>query len=226
MLKSLSHLKIVIAMVTVTYGSWQCQNNTTTNPVTTNASTQPKPVSTNTKKLIRNSLFNDYYKKSLKDVASFAGGGFKLKVDSSEGFINIYYVDEKNEGPWGPDYQIHSIDDFIEGDINNDGYNDLIVCIPWHIGSRPKLDIHCYITTNKQLKFFKMYTANDLGICNNNKTDTSGKFFPSKIENGYLLGQTDCFQSGDPGCCPSLEMISYFKFENGLQFAKQERKKR
>lgn len=224
MLKSLSRLIMVLPMLVIICSHSWCQHANTTKPVKTIVSYQTKSVTTTTKKLIKNSLFKAYYKKSLKEVATYGGGGMKLKVDSSEGFIDIYFVDGDNQG-WGPGYQIHSINDFLEGDLNNDGYNDLVVCIPWHQGSRPRLDIHCYVTVNKQLKFFKMYTANELGVCNNVVTDTSGRFFPEKIENGFLVGHTDCLQSGDPGCCPSLEMISYFRFNKGLQFAKQERKK-
>lgn len=69
-----------------------------------------------------------------------------------------------------------------------------------------------------------MYTIHELGICGNG-ADTSGRFFPERIENWELIGRTECLQSGDPGCCPSLEMISYFKFEKGLKFVRQERKK-
>lgn len=224
MFKSLSRLLMLLSLIVATSSHSLCQNTNTTNPTKTIVSNQPKPVTASTKKGIRNLLFKQYYKMCLKEVVTYGGGGLRLKVDSSEGVINLYYVDGDNQG-WGPGYQIHSIKDFIEGDLNNDGYNDLVVCVPYNQGTRPRLNIHCYITVNKQLKFFKMYTANELGICNNVVTDTSGRFFPSKIENGFLMGQTDCLQSGDPGCCPSLEMISYFKFNKGLQFAKQERKK-
>lgn len=221
MFKSLSRLIMVLSIVMITYNHSWSQNANTTNSAKTIVNNQTKSLSTTTKKLIRQSLFKQYYKRSLKEVTTSGGGGagFKLNVDSSEGFIDI------NSMGWGPSYQIPTITDFLEGDLNNDGLNDLVVCIPWNQGSRPRLDIHCYITVNKQLKFFKMYTANQLGVCNNVVTDTSGRFFPEKIENGFLVGHTDCLQSGDPGCCPSLEMISYFRFNKGLQFAKQERKK-
>jgi len=213
---------LLLAITTTAFTYSFCQSKTAVDTVKTIVPKQAKPLSNDIKKTIRHALFKKYYNKSLKEVTTYGGGGMKLKVDSSEGFIDMYYAEGNKFGKWGPNYQITSFDDFIEGDLNNDGYNDLVVCIPWTQGSRPRLDIHCYITINKRLTLYKVYTANNLGICNNNKTDTSGRFFPSKIENGFLIGKTDCLQRGDPGCCPSLEMLTYFKFNKGLQFAKQE----
>lgn len=40
-----------------------------------------------------------------------------------------------------------------------------------------------------------------------------------------IVGRTDCLQAGDPDCCPSLEMITYYKFQNKLVLQRQERKK-
>jgi hypothetical protein len=89
----------------------------------------------------------------------------------------------------------------------------------------PRLDIYCYITKNKKLQFFEKHSIHSLGICGN-ITDTTGRFFPAKIENGELVGETQCLQAGDPGCCPSLELITYFKFEDGFKFVRQEPKKK
>lgn len=223
MLKPLFRIIILLSMVVITFSQSQCQNTSTLKPKKILVTTPSQPVSAAVKQLIKDTLFKAYYKKYKREMGEY--GGYKIKVDSSGGFIRINYMGANDEPSFGPMTDIPSVNDFLEGDLNNDGYNDLVVCIPYNHGSRPRLDIYCYVTVNKKLKFYKLYSANQLGICNNIKTDTSGRFFPSKIEKGYLIGQTDCLQSGDPGSCPSLEMISYFKFNKGLQFAKQERKK-
>jgi hypothetical protein len=176
-----------------------------------------------TKKAIRDTLFLQYYKKYKNELNEY--GAHHLVIDSSEGSIKLRYFDANNEPSYAPETIIPAYKDFIEGDLNNDSYNDLIVSVYYNQGSRPRLDIYCYITKNKKLQYFEKHTIHSLGICGK-ITDTVGRFFPAKIENGKLVGETQCLQSGDPGCCPSLELTTYFKFEDGFKFVRQEPKRK
>lgn len=180
-------------------------------------------VNIKTKKFIRDTLFKAYYKKYQAEKSEY--DAYRVAVDSSAGDIKLRYFDANNQPSFAPETIIPACKNFIEGDLNNDSCNDLIVSVYHSQNGRPRLDIYCYITQDKKLSFYKMHTIHDLGICKNG-SDTSGRFFPKKIENGLLIGQTDCYQTGDPGCCPSLEMITYFKFEDELKFVRQEEKKR
>ena len=186
-----------------------------------NAHSNLQTVSEQTKRVIRASLFKDYYQKYKAELSYYEA--YKVVVDSSNGFIQLRYVNANNEPSFAPLTEIPAYKDFIQGDLNKDSCNDLIVSVYHSQNGRPRLDIYCYITKNKQLQFYKMYTGRELGICEN-VSDTSGRFFPSKIVNGEFIGGTDCYKSGDPGCCPSLEMVTYFKFEDGLKFLRQEPK--
>ena len=178
-------------------------------------------VSEQTKKLIRDSLFKIYYKKYKNELLQY--GADHIVVDSSNGVIDLSYVNANNEPSFAPLTEIPETKNFIEGDLNKDGCNDLVISVYHSQNGRPRLDIYCYITQNKQLQFYKMYTGRQLGICKN-VSDTSGRFFPAKIVNGEFIGGTDCYKKNDPGCCPSLEMITYFKFEDGFKFVRQEPK--
>jgi hypothetical protein len=175
------------------------------------------------KKAIRDSLFKEYYKKYQNELMEY--GAHHVVVDSSNGVIRLSYVDANNEPSYAPLTEIPDFKNFIQGDLNNDNFNDLVVSVYHSQNGRPRLDIYCYISKNKQLQFYKMYTGRGLGICKN-VSDTSGRFFPAKIVNGEFIGGTDCYSKNDPGCCPSLEMVTYFKFENGLKFVRQEPKKK
>lgn len=179
-------------------------------------------VSLKTKQYIKDTLFKAYLQKCKKEKSLYADA-YKIVVEKVSGSLQIRYMNYNNEPAYAPDYQIPSANDFIEGDLNNDNYNDLVVSVYHSQNGRPRLDIYCYITNNKKLALFKMYTGRGLGICED-RADSSGRFFPSKIEKGLFIGVTDCYKSGDPGCCPSLQMVSYFKFENGLKFVRQEKK--
>lgn len=174
-------------------------------------------ISMETKRLIRDTLFQSYYKQYQQDISIY--GGDHVSVDSTNGSIQLRVMDQRNEQSVSPETIIPAIKDFIEGDLNNDGLNDLVISVYYNQGSRPRLTNYCYITQNNELKFYNTFSIHDLGICQD-ISDTSGRFFPQKIENGRLIGQTDCLQSGDPGCCPSLELITYFKFDNGFKFEK------
>lgn len=183
----------------------------------------PTKISAKVKKVIVDSLFKVYYKKYQNDKKEYHYNK-KVRVDvkweRGARVLNIY--NDKNE-TFAPTTTVPN--SIIEGDLNNDSLNDMLVVVYYNQGSRPRLDIYCYVTENKKLKYHSTYTQGSLGFCTEDSdTSSRGRFFPSKIENGLLIGQTDCLQQGDPGCCPSLEMISYFKFENGLVLAKQERK--
>ena len=187
----------------------------------TNAHANVQTVSEQTKRFIRASLFKDYYQKYKVELSYYEA--YKVVVDSSNGFIQLRYVNVNNEPSFAPLTEIPSQKDFIQGDLNKDSCNDLIVSVYHAQNGRPRLDIYCYITQNKQLQLYKMYTGRELGICEN-ISDTSGRFFPAKIVNGEFIGGTDCYKQNDPGCCPSLEMVTYFKFEDGLKFVRQEPK--
>lgn len=178
-------------------------------------------VSAATKKLIVDTLFETYYKRYIKDSKEY-GSDVKVTVTKKNGSRTLNFVNTNKEG-FGPETIIPN--SIIEGDLNNDSCNDLIVNVYYNQGSRPRLDIYCYITKNKKLQFFEKHSIHSLGICGK-INDTTGRFFPEKIEKGQLVGETQCLQAGDPGCCPSLEFITYFKFEDGFKFVRQEPKKR
>lgn len=175
-------------------------------------------VSNRSKNYIIDSLYNHYYMKYQRE-AKLYGKGTKVSSVRNVNLSVLSFKDLKGN-LFGPETIVPN--KIIEGDLNNDCCSDLIVSVYYNQGSRPRLDIYCYITKNKKLEFFEKHSIHSLGICND-VSDTSGRFFPEKIENGMLIGKTSCYKKGDPGCCPSDCKITYFKFENGFKFEKQEK---
>ena len=212
----------LLLLITISCINLLAQSKKNTKVKTINAIDSPF-VSLKTKQYIKDTLFKAYLRKCKKEMCLYSDA-HKIVVEKVDGNLQISYKNYNNAPAFAPDYQIPSTKNFIEGDLNNDNFNDLIVSVYHSQNGRPRLDIYCYITNNKKLAFYKMYTGRALGICEDG-ADSSGRFFPSKIEKGLFIGGTDCYKSGDPGCCPSLQMFSYFKFENGLKFVRQELKK-
>ncbi|MCX6210667.1 MAG: hypothetical protein NTZ59_14485 [Bacteroidetes bacterium] len=115
-------------------------------------------VSEQIKKAIVDTLFKTYYKRYIKDSKEL-GSDVKVTVTKNNGSRTLKFVTTNQEGI-GPETIIPN--GFIEGDLNKDSCNDLIVNVYYNQGSRPRLDIYCYITKNKKLQFFEKHSIHSL----------------------------------------------------------------
>lgn len=177
-------------------------------------------ISLQTKQFLRDTIFKSYNKK-YKQEMQFYYDAYRLGIDSSDGSIKLAYFDSNNFHATAPETIIPACKNFIEGDLNNDGLNDLIISVFYNYEYLPKLRNYLYITQNNQLTFHKTFTIDELAFCNNAKKNNR-RFYPKKIANGRLIGQTECVQNGEAGCCPSVKYVTHFTFNKWFKFEKNE----
>jgi hypothetical protein len=101
----------------------------------------------------------------------------------------------------------------LKGDLNKDGIEDLVISIYTEGGGSGGNigwdDI--FIFLNKQGKPVLLSVNQSDQI-----TGFSGdcQFFAEKIENGYLIGTSQCYTKDDSRCCPSLKYITKLQLKN------------
>ena len=112
--------------------------------------------------------------------------------------------------------------DHVEGDLNGDGKEDMILLLSTQSGGNTEfLDLLIFIhQEGKGPVLEKVYPSSDPEL----KGCEIGQFIPEKIEQGIITGQSLCFTDSDPRCCPSLKYSTQLKWMNGkLNFIKKQR---
>lgn len=169
----------------------------------------------------------DYYMKELK-TRNTETPAMKILVDSNHidkefSFLNGIELREINseDSSSGGTYVVPFEKNYIKGDLNGDSQDDYV--IPVYAtggGSSEWREIFVFISKNKRLEYFKMYSSFDLAHCDS-KGSNGGQFYPNKISNSILTGESYCYLESDPHCCPSIKMQAQYKFDNGLIFSNQ-----
>ncbi|MFY8128991.1 MAG: hypothetical protein ACOVMM_11480 [Chitinophagaceae bacterium] len=178
-------------------------------------------ISVQTKQVLRDSIFTSYLQK-YKQEMQFYYDAHRVNIDSNDGAIKLEYYDTTDNFPsFAPTTIIPACKNFIEGDLNNDGLNDLIISVFYNYESLPKLRNYLYITQNNHLTFYKTFTIDELAFCSNVKKNKR-RFYPKKIVNGRLIGQTECVQDDETGCCATVKYVTYFTFDKWFKFEKNE----
>jgi hypothetical protein len=83
-------------------------------------------VSEQIKKTIRDTLFKRYYADYKNKMKEYDDADH-LVIDSTYGSIKLRFFNANNEPSYAPETIIPSYKDFIEGGLNKDSCNDLIV---------------------------------------------------------------------------------------------------
>ena len=101
--------------------------------------------------------------------------------------------------------------DYIFGDIDNDGVPDLIVSIDTEGGGGGGNvywnDLFVFLSKNGKFALTSFIDSPEVCGCR------AGQFFPDKIENGLILGNSICWAENDGRCCPSLEYLTTITFD-------------
>lgn len=99
----------------------------------------------------------------------------------------------------------------LEGDINNDGIDDLVIKIYTSGGGQGGnvewWDYFAFINQNGNYILADVAPQGKLSGC-------TGGFWAESIENNYILGNSNCYAEGDARCCPSLHYETRVIFEN------------
>lgn len=104
-------------------------------------------------------------------------------------------------GTTGPQNVLHC-------DLNNDGIADEVITVYTEGdgggGNVFTYYYFLYLTSKDTLKLAGVYTGFELSGCPSVASLWANNFMAKKIENGYLYGESYCYQDGDGHCCPSL----------------------
>lgn len=99
---------------------------------------------------------------------------------------------------------------FISGDLNNDKSDEILVSVNTEGGGGGGNiwwnDIFIFQNADGNLTLLCSVESPEICGCK------EGYFYPSKIENGLIVGKSICYGEDDPHCCPSLEYDSKLKF--------------
>lgn len=154
----------------------------------------------------------------VKSDGKTEGGTFELSETNE-------YVTLSNNYDWGRT----SVDfskiksEHVFGDLKNDGHEDAIIQASAYYGGNSE-HLVLYVFSKTETDEWKL-------ICEVNASDEQlkgcdkGKFFPEKIENGFLIGESQCFKDSDPRCCPSLKYRTTARLENNRLVLVEKEKK-
>ncbi len=171
--------------------------------------------------VINNSIINYYSKEFLKTKSNEEQAQFK--IDTTEDGIELKTILDTNDIA-GPLNTTPTSSKFIKGDLNSDKIDDVIIPVySTGGGSAEWQEIFVFISNNGKLDFLKMYSSFDLGHCQAGGSH-DGQFYPEKISNAILIGESYCYKAEDPHCCPSFKFTTQYKFDNGLTFLNQTKK--
>ena len=108
--------------------------------------------------------------------------------------------------------QISRPNSVLKGDLNNDGFEDLIVSVSTEGGGAGGNiwwdDIFVFLNKKGKQVLASVNRSDQISGC------SDGQFFCRKIENGYLIGNSQCYAEADSRCCPSLEYSTKVKLQN------------
>jgi hypothetical protein len=99
--------------------------------------------------------------------------------------------------------------DYIYGDLNKDGVNDMIVSIEGYVSADkiPTSFIYVFLAQDKKYSLTSKAVSSEICGCQ------VGVFYPEEIQEGLILGQSKCFAKGDVLCCPSLKYFTRLDFD-------------
>lgn len=134
------------------------------------------------------------------------------RQDPTDYFLIAIYIPTKDKN-------------LIYGDLNGDQRQDLVVAVGTEGGGTGGngiswRDLFVFLQQKDELVFSGVTRDYDLTDC------TDGYFYPQKIDGGYLIGQSICYKTEDPRCCPSLKYDTKVKWvQNQLVLERQNKKK-
>ena len=140
----------------------------------------------------------------------------KMETEKTDTLLNISFrnipsEDDAFDGIGLRIYISKMKKDYIFGDIDNDGVPDLIVSIDTEGGGGGGNvywnDLFVFLSKNGKFALTSFIDSPEVRGCR------AGQFFPDKIENGLILGNSFCFAENDPHCCPSLEYLTTITFD-------------
>ena len=198
----------------ITFTFFSCGESTAKKTTTENKNTYDTTILIN--------AIIDYYRQEFKKTKSDEPQA-QLKIDTTESCIELKTIIDSTYAAL-PLNSIPFSSEFIKGDLNGDNAVDIVIPVySTGGGSAEWREIFVFISKKNKIDFYKMYSSFDLGHCQEAGSH-GGQFYPEKISNAILIGESYCYKEGDPHCCPSLKYTTEYKFDKGLIFLKQTNK--
>lgn len=140
-------------------------------------------------------------------------------------FYNIPDKSEENEGliimitiPLIRDQELYGAIPILEGDLNKDLKNDLVISVHTEFGNSASQDIFTFINEKDKYRLAAATSNRDVSGC-------MGSFWARKIENNFITGNSSCYSGDDALCCPSLHYKTKVAFDNNkLKYVSKKRK--
>ena len=152
------------------------------------------------------------------------GEGTRLEEAADTSAVALSYFittenEEENDGrlivitiPLIRDQDLWGAKPILEGDLNNDLKNDLVITVHTEFGNSAAQEIFVFINEQENYRLAIVTGYQDLSGCN-------GYFWARRIENNLIIGNSSCFAPEDAMCCPSLHYQTKVAFDsNELKF--------
>ena len=160
------------------------------------------------------------------------GQGTRLEevVDTAAIKLTYYNTPDKDEEhgdriimitiPLIKDQELFGAIPILEGDLNKDLKNDLVISVHTEFGNSASQDIFIFINENENYRLATVTGHQDVSGC-------IGYFWARKIENNLIVGNSSCFSGDDAMCCPSLHYKTKVAFDNNqLKYVSKKRVRR
>lgn len=95
----------------------------------------------------------------------------------------------------------------LEGDLNNDRKDDLVVTVHTEFGNSAAQDLFVFLNENETYRLATVADHREISGCR-------GIFWARKIKDNVIEGKSSCYAADDAVCCPSLHYRTKVAFEN------------
>ena len=191
---------------------------------TSNQQTAKNTNETESIKTEKNSIDKEILNKIKKHYQSEFSKDARLEETSSDSILNLVYYSIPKETddydgnlihiyiPQRRKMDLFGANPILYGDLNNDKIEDIIISVHTEGGggggNNWSQDIFVFQKINGKYEITCITADGEITGCQN------GSFRAKKIKDGFLIGNSSCYNDGDASCCPSLEYVTKVKLIN------------
>lgn len=147
------------------------------------------------------------------------GEGVRLEESVEAAAIQLTYYnipenDDEKEGvivtitiPLTKERELFGAIPLLEGDLNRDRKNDLVVTVHTEFGNSASQDLFVFLNENETYRLATVADHREISGC-------KGTFWARKIKRNLIIGKSSCYSADDANCCPSLHYKTKVAFEN------------
>ncbi len=146
-------------------------------------------------------------------------GAIREDVEMSDSILSITFVKRMENEVEDKVLLVVNIprlkDNFITGDLEKDGENEIMACVGVEGGGR-RGSYDLFVFKQHGGKYTIASTIKSPDVCGCNGSGVSGGYFyPDSIENSQVVGRSICWSENDAPCCPTMRFETRLKFVSG-----------